>query len=204
MGTRDMDQPAEHWAGAESLDPTPVWKQYVLIALLLFGGLIVVLVVSLVAILPQIVTPPALLPGDRLVLPIADLPGVNQQPQRIEPAPADPRTFYLARPSAGEAIAFRARWAPTVGAAECPVETLVATAGSAFEYGYTATCATSPARTYTFDSRGGPKDDSHRGLDHYLVSRSDDRVIVNLSRVIQPSERMGGPVPTGIPQPQQP
>ena len=33
MGTRHEDQPAEHWAGAESLDPTPVWKQYVLIAL---------------------------------------------------------------------------------------------------------------------------------------------------------------------------
>jgi len=85
MGTRDTDQPAEHWAGAESLDPTPVWKQYILIALLLFGGLIVVLVVSLVAILPQIATPPALVPGDRLVLPVADLPGVNQPPKRIEP-----------------------------------------------------------------------------------------------------------------------
>ena len=35
MGTRHEDQPAEHWAGAESLDPTPVWKQYILIALLL-------------------------------------------------------------------------------------------------------------------------------------------------------------------------
>ena len=202
MGTRYEDQPAEHWAGADSLDPTPVWKQYILIALLLFGGLIVVLVVSLLAILPQIVTPPALVAGDRLVLPIADLPGANQQPKRIEPTPGDTlRAFYLARPSAAEAFGFRARWAPNVGAAECAVDTGVTATGSAFEYGYVATCVGS---MFTFNARGDSKDGSHRGLDQYLVSRSDDRVIVNLSRVIQSSERTSGPVPTGIPQPQQP
>jgi hypothetical protein len=205
VGTRHEDQPAEHWAGAEPLDPTPVWKQYILIALLLFGGLALVLVVSLLSILPQIVTPPALVPGDRLVLPIADLPGVNQPPKRVEPAPGDAvRAFYLARPSAAEAFGFRARWAPTAGAAECAVETGVAASGSGFEHGYVASCPSGTARTYTFDARGDPKDGSHRGLDQYLVSRSDDRVIVNLSRVIQSSERTGGPVPTGIPQPQQP
>jgi hypothetical protein len=205
VGTRHEDQPPEHWAGAESLDPTPVWKQYILIALLLFGGLIVVLVVSLLAILPQIVTPPALVPGDRLVLPIADLPGVNQQPKRIEPAPGDaPRAFYLARPSAAEALGFRARWAPNIGAAECAVDTGVTAVGSTFEYGFAAWCEGTPGSPYMFNARGEPKDGSHRGLDQYLVSRSDDRVIVNLSRVIQSSERTGGPVPTGIPQPQQP
>jgi len=83
------------------------------------------------------------------------------------------------------------------------VETRIAAIGSAVEYGYAATCE-SGGRIYTFNAHGGPKDDSHRGLDHYLVSRSDDRVIVNLSRLIQASERTGGPVPTGIPQPQQP
>ena len=202
MGTRYEDQPAEHWAGADSLDPTPVWKQYILIALLLFGGLIAVLVVSLLAALPQIVTPPALVPGDRLVLPIADLPGVNQQPKRIEPSPGDTgRAFYLARSAAAEAFAFRARWAPSIGAMECAVDTGVNATGSTFEYGYVATCA---GGMFTFNARGDPKDGSHRGLDQYLVSVSDDRVIVNLSRVIEASERTGGPVPTGIPQPQQP
>jgi hypothetical protein len=205
VGTRHEDQPPEHWAGAESLDPTPVWKQYVLIALLLFGGLIVVLVVSLLAVLPQIVTPPALVTGERLVLPIADLPGVNQQPRRVEPAPGDSgRAFYLARPSAAEAFGFRALWAPTIGATECPVRIVVSAAGSALEYGYAATCDASAGDNYTFSARGEPKGGSHRGLDQYLVSRSDDRVIVNLSRVIQPAQRTGGPVPTGIPQPQQP
>ena len=43
-----------------------------------------------------------------------------------------------------------------------------------------------------------------RGLDQYLVSVSGDRVIVNLSRVIESSERTTGPVPTGIPTPQAP
>jgi hypothetical protein len=205
MGTRHEDQPPEHWAGAESLDPTPVWKQYILIALLLFVGLIAVLVVSLLAILPQIVTPPALVPGDRLVLPIADLPAVNQQPRRLEPTVGDTgRAFYLARPSAAEAFGFRARWAPTIGGTDCPVQIVTAATGNAFEYGYAASCLTSTGRVYTFNARGDPKDGSYRGLDQYLVSRSDDRVIVNLSRVIQSSERTGGPVPTGIPQPQQP
>ena len=32
MGTHYHDQPPEHWAGPESLDPTPVWKQYLLVA----------------------------------------------------------------------------------------------------------------------------------------------------------------------------
>jgi hypothetical protein len=32
VGTRYEDQPTEHWAGPESLDPTPVWKQYILVA----------------------------------------------------------------------------------------------------------------------------------------------------------------------------
>lgn len=205
MGTRYEDQPTEHWAGAESLDPTPVWKQYLLIALLLFGGLIAVLVVSVLAILPQIVTPPAFVPGDRLVLPIADLPAVNQQPKRVEPTPTDTdRTFYLARPSAAEALGFRARWAPTIGAPECPVALVIRTTGSVFEFGYAATCEASAGRIYTFNSRGASSDGSYRGLDQYLVSRSDDRVIVNLSRVIEAAQRTSGPVPTGIPQPQQP
>jgi len=205
MGTRYEDQPAEHWAGAESLDPTPVWKQYILIALLLFGGLIAVLVVSLLAIAPQIVTPPALVPGDRLVLPISDLPGVNRQPKRIEPTLTDTgRAFYLGRPSTAEALGFRARWAPTVGATECPVEVITTTTAGMFEFGYAATCEMSAGRIYAFNARGASRDGSYRGLDQYLVSVSDDRVIVNLSRVIEASERTGGPVPTGIPQPQAP
>lgn len=205
MGTRDEDQPAEHWAGGESLDPTPVWKQYVLIALLLFGGLVAVLVVSLLAIMPQIVTPPALVPGDRLVLQLADLPAVKGPPKRIEPARNDTgRSFYLARPSQDEALAFRQRWAPTVGGQECDVTILTLVSGGSVEFGYSANCERIYGRLFAFDARGASRDDSYRGLDRYLVSVSDDRVIVNLSRLVRAPERTSAPVPTGIPQPQQP
>jgi hypothetical protein len=205
MGTRYEDQPAEHWAGAESLDPTPVWKQYLLIALLLFGGLVAVMVVALLAAAPQIVTPPALVPGDRLVLPITDLPAFGLSPRRIEPSPSEgSNAFHLARPAKDEVLAFRASWSPTVGGRECPVEFATLTTGSVVEFGYAARCESIFGRIFIFTPRGAPRDGGYRGLDQYLVSVSDDRVIVNLSRVIEARERTGGPVPTGIPQPQQP
>lgn len=205
MGTRYEDQPAEHWAGAESLDPTPVWKQYLLIALLLLGGLIVVVVVALLAIAPLVVTPPALVPGDRLVLPLADLPRPGQPPRRVEPSVTDgSRAFHLARPAPNEALAVRAYWSPAVGGAECPVEMATFATGAAVEFGYLARCENTFGRVFTFTQRGASRDGGYRGLDQYLVSMSDDRVIVNLSRIITPSERTGGPVPTGIPQPQPP
>ena len=60
MGTRYEDQPAEHWAGAESLDPTPVWKQFALIGIFLALGLVLAGGVAVFAAAPQLVTPPAL------------------------------------------------------------------------------------------------------------------------------------------------
>jgi hypothetical protein len=203
VGTRYEDQPAEHWAGADSLDPTPVWKQYVLIALLLFGGLIAVLVVSLLAILPQIVTPPALVPGDRLVLPISDLPAAGAPPKLVGlPYLGSDRELWLVQPAKGEVYAFRRAWSfQRDGGGPCSIEIMGLAAAE--QRTFIAKCA--DGRAPTFGGRGqsfeGP---AMRGLDQYLVSRSDDRVIVNLSRVIQSSERTGGPVPTGIPQPQQP
>ena len=102
MGTRIEDQPPEHWAGPESLDPTPVWKQFALIGIFLFLGLILLTGVAAVAIAPQLVTPPALVPGDRLVLPISALPpyvtGAGSLPNRIGPPLVDePRGFFLGR-----------------------------------------------------------------------------------------------------------
>jgi hypothetical protein len=182
MGTRYEDQPAEHWAGAESLDPTPVWKQYVLIAALLFGGLIAVLVVSLLAIAPQIVAPPALAPGDRLVLPIAELPPPGA-PKRIgSPLVDEGRAFWLTQPTRTRSLALRARWAPRVGAGECAVDL-----GGPNEL--IAKCADG---TYRFDFAGNATS-APRALDQYLVSVSDDRVIVNLSRLIRADEKVPAP-----------
>jgi hypothetical protein len=203
MGTRYEDQPAEHWAGAESLDPTPVWKQYILTALLLFGGIIAVLVVSLLAILPQIVMPPALVPGDRLVLALSELPGPGAPPKLVGlPLLGAERELWLVQPAKGEVYAFRRAWSLQTGAGvRCSIE--IMGLASAEQRTFIAKCR--DGRAPTFGGRGqsfeGP---AIRGLDQYLVSVSNDRVIVNLSRVIEAAQRTGGPVPTGIPQPQQP
>ena len=203
MGTRYEDQPAEHWAGAESLDPTPVWKQYILIALLLFGGLIAVVVVSLLAIAPQIVTPPALVPGDRLVLSLSAVATTRIVPLRVgAPLIDDSRSFWLTRMLPGNFYAFPTRWSPRAGESECPVEVDNASRTANSPPGFVASCG--PARgTYKF-SASGSAGNGARDLDQYLVSMSDDRVIVNLSRLVRAPERTTAPVPTGIPQPQTP
>lgn len=206
MGTRIEDQPPEHWAGPESLDPTPVWKQWLLIGLFLVLGLVLVGGVALFAVAPQVTTPPALVVGDRLVLPLSALPsadvgGVGAPPNRVGPPIIDEsRSFLLGRIDRNEVIAVRALWSPVVGQPECPVGFGI------FEgkLGYIASCERTAGRVYTFDDRGNPRGGSYRGLDRYLVSVSADRVIVNLDRLIVASERTAGPAPEGLPQPQRP
>src|SRR2546428_13598061 len=105
MGTRYEDQPAEHWAGAESLDPTPVWKQYILVALLLVVGLVVVVIVAATALAPQFAVPPALVPGDRLVLAASDIPAVGSARSFGPPLVDEARGFYLVQPQKGKVIA---------------------------------------------------------------------------------------------------
>src|SRR6266850_7530446 len=105
MGTRYEDQPVEHWAGPESLDPTPVWKQYLLVALLLVVGLVAVIAVSVAALAPYFATPPALVAGDRLVLSASDVPAVNGAPRLVSTPLIDAsRAFYLVQPAKGEVL----------------------------------------------------------------------------------------------------
>ena len=202
MGTRYEDQPVEQWAGPESLDPTPVWKQYALVGILLIVGLVVVVIVAVAALMPQFVTPPALVPGDRLVLAASDVPAVGAAPKLISsPLVNETDSFYLVQPAKGEVLAFRARWAPRTSEPECRVQML----SGRPEPGFTVVdCRVfAPPAPPIFSIRGEPQTGSAtRGLDQYLVSMSGDRIIVNLSRVIEASERTGGPVPTGIPTPQ--
>src|SRR3989442_2787656 len=102
MGTRYEDQPPELWAGPESLDPTPVWKQFALVGLFLFLGLVLVGVVAAFAVAPQLVTPPALVPGGRLVLPLSALPtyvgGAGAPPDRGGPPLVDGAPGFLLAP----------------------------------------------------------------------------------------------------------
>ena len=190
MGTRIEDQPPEHWAGPESLDPTPVWKQFALIGIFLFLGLVLLGGVAVFAAAPQLVTPPALVPGDRLVLSIADLPPVGGAPKRFgAPLVDEAHAFWLARLSNTETVGFRAIWTDQLGRA-CPV-------------GWNETLDNRPLRFFTaackgsaltlFNDRGEAGPGAPRGLDRYLVSVSDDRVIVNLSRLIISAERTSAP-----------
>ncbi|TMG40217.1 MAG: hypothetical protein E6H88_00330 [Chloroflexi bacterium] len=181
MGTRYEDQPPELWAGPESLDPTPVWKQFLLIGLLLLGAIALVVGVSAVAVAPLLVAPPALVPGDRLVLPGSYVRAIGAPPYDVVPPLVDEaHRLWLGRVSATEVVAIRAIWAPRPGEPECPVG--VGVFGGAI--GYVASCERTAGRVFTFDAQGGSRDGASRGLDRYLVSVGDDRVIVNLGRLI--------------------
>ena len=200
MGTRYEDQPVEQWSGPESLDPTPVWKQYILVALLLFAGLALVVAVSVTALAPQFATPPALVFGDRLVLSISDLPAVGAPPAIIGAPIVDPaREFLIGQPVKGQFVAVRRAYSwKGDGSVRCNIRAI--SLSSVDQRTFIAVCDDGHAPT--FNGRGEAIDFGARNLDQYLVSVSGDRVIVNLSRLIEPSERTGGPVPTGIPQPQ--
>jgi hypothetical protein len=199
MGTRYEDQPVEQWAGPESLDPTPVWKQYILVALLLFVGLVVVVVFSVMALAPSFVTPPALVPGDRLVLAASDLPSVGGSRQVGAPIIDDARSFYLVQPEKGRVLALRIQWTGSDGSM-CHLTTPPAATRQPFAA--IGCFIRDVQRGQPLFDINGESTNGYRALDQYLVSVTGDRVIVNLSRIIQASERTSGPVPTGIPQPQ--
>ena len=191
MGTRYEDQPPELWAGPESLDPTPVWKQFLLIGLFLVVGLVLVGVVAVFAAAPQLASPPALVPGDRLVLSAGDVPSVGAAPKRVAgPLVDDAHAFWLSRVSPNEVVALRAHWTDALGR-DCPVDWVSTLNGSPLRL-YAALCP-GHGTTAFFSERGDAHLGAPRGMDRYLVSVSGDRVIVNLSRVIISPERTSAP-----------
>jgi hypothetical protein len=193
VGTRYEDQPPEHWAGPESLDPTPVWKQFALVGIFLFLGLVVLAGVAAFAAAPQLVTPPALVAGDRLVLRVDTVPAVGAGPKFVGPPLIDDaRSFFLVQPAKGQVFAFRARWAVRPGGADCRV--LPAPGRPTPQQLLASECAAASGQRGSplFDLRG-LSTNGFRGLDQYLVSVSDDRVIVNLSRLIVSAERTSAP-----------
>ncbi len=183
MGTRYEDQPPEHWAGAVSLDPTPVWKQYLLVVVLLLGALAVIAVAAAFAVAPQLATPPALVPGNRLVLSRAQLPGVMKAPVRIGEGIVPERdAVWILQVTDREYVAVSAYWSHPDTAERCPVLAGSLTPGPA-----DAVWRAGPGcegMSWNFGPRGDPVK-APRGLDRYLVSVEGDRVIVNLSRTIR-------------------
>ena len=195
MGTRIEDQPPEHWAGPDSLDPTPVWKQFTLIGIFLALGLVLLGGVAIFAAAPQLVTPPALVPGDRLVLRLDAVPAVGAGPKLVGPTVIDDsRSFYLVQLAKGQLVAFRARWAELPGGEECRV---VPAPGRPtpppLEFLASDCAAASGQRGSPIFDLHGVSTNGFRGLDQYLVSVSDDRVIVNLSRLIVSPQRTSAP-----------
>src|SRR2546430_17072841 len=179
MGTRYEDQPPDHWAGPESLDPTPVWKQFALIGIFLLVGLVLLGGVAVVAAAPHLVTPPARVPGERLVLPSAALRAVGSPPNDFGPPVVDDaRRFWLVRLSSNNAVAFRAWWSPTSGGPECPVE--IGGVGGAL--GYVASCERTLGRIYRFDGLGGPSAGAPPGPAPYLFSGGAACLVGNLTR----------------------
>lgn len=183
MGTRYDDQPPEHWAGPESLDPTPVWKQFLVVGLLALGALAIIAVVALLALAPQLATPPALVPGNRLVLARAALPGVMEAPIRIgaELVPED-RAVWLLQAASGEYVAVSAHWVHPDRGIRCAVVAGKQTPGPAGAVWRSADDCSE--ERWNFGPHGEPLK-APRGLDRYLVSVEGDRVIVNLSRAIR-------------------
>ncbi|MSQ37899.1 MAG: hypothetical protein EXR61_06265 [Chloroflexi bacterium] len=173
MGTRYEDQPPEHWAGPESLDPTPVWKQFLIVGLLLLTGLGMIGVFAYLALGAQLATPPALVPGGRLVLARSEVPALGAPAKRVgPPLIGEAQTFYLAQPEKGEVVALRALWAPGDELPACLVE-------PGRGVGFAVRCGAD----FVFGPNGEPTG-APRALDRYLVSIEGERIVVNLSRVI--------------------
>ena len=195
MGTRYEDQPPEHWAGPESLDPTPVWKQFLLTGLLLLGALVIVAAVALLSLATQLAAPPALVPGNRVVLGVADLPPPGDRPVRIgAPLVPEERAFWLFQVAEGDYVAASAWWRRPGDDAPCAVIVGKTTPGpSGAVWRAADECST---ERWSFGPAGEPMT-APRGLDRYLVAMEGDRVVVNVGRTIRGFGRT--PQPTRSP-----
>jgi hypothetical protein len=165
VGTRYEDQPVEQWAGPQSLDPTPVWKQYVLVAAFVLIALVLIAGVAYSALAVELATPPASVIGGRVVLGVGDYPAVGGALKRFgAPLVDEAHAFYLMQYKNGEFIAISASALPTAP----------------------------PNRVYGIsvsDTAGGPPPD----YDHYLVSMEGTKVVVNTSRLIKGTQVVPAP-----------
>jgi hypothetical protein len=168
MGTRYEDQPVEQWAGPESLDPTPVWKQYLLVAAFVVVALVLVAVVAYGSLAVELATPPASVIGGRVVLAATDVPGVGATARRYgAPLVDDAHAFYLFQYKNGEFLAIAASAFPSVPP-NSEIDILVD------------------------GTPGGPP----LNVDHYLVSVEGTQVVVNTSRLINGTEVVPAPSAT--------
>jgi membrane-associated protease RseP (regulator of RpoE activity) len=165
VGTRYEDQPVEQWAGPGSLDPTPVWKQYLIVAAFVLVALVLVVVVAYSALAVELATPPANVIGGRVVLSISDVPAAGASAKLYGAPLVDAQhAFYLVQYKPGQFIALRAAGLPDL-----------ARGG---DLGVSVN-----------DTPGGVPPP----FDRYLVSVEGSKVVVNTSRVINGVEVVPAP-----------
>lgn len=185
MGTHFHDQPAEHWAPPVSLDPTPVWKQYILVAALLAVSLVLIAIISVPALLPTVVTPPAVVPGGRVVLALDAMPGVGEEPRRVgAPLVDGDHAFFIGQPLRGDFVAVRAAWSPGPGMPECDVHPIPPITAPVWSFSASCPAELELSGSPIFGPKGEPIA-APRSLGRYLVSVDRDRVIVNIAREIR-------------------
>jgi len=164
VGTRYEDQPVDQWAGPESLDPTPVWKQYLLVAAFVVIALVLVTGVAYSALAVELATPPASVIGGRVVLATSDVPPVGGRARLYGPPLVDAQhAFYLIQHKPGAFLAIRAAGFPDLTRRDVAIS--------------------------VSDAPGGPPPT----FDRYLVSIEGAKVVVNTSRVINGTEVVPAP-----------
>jgi hypothetical protein len=165
VGTRYEDQPTDHWAGPGSLDPTPVWKQYILVAAFVLLALVLVSVAAYGALAVELATPPANVIGGRVVLSASDVPKAGAPARHYGPPLVDDaHAFYLMQTKKGQFIA------------------VLASALRGFSV------ADDIRFTVPNDGAGAPPP-----FDRYLVSVEGSKVVVNTSRVINGTQVVPAP-----------
>ncbi|HEV2249299.1 MAG TPA: hypothetical protein VGT60_02195 [Candidatus Limnocylindria bacterium] len=164
MGTRYEDQPVEQWAGPGSLDPTPVWKQYLLVAAFVLIALVLVAGVAYSALAVELATPPANVIGGRVVLATNDVPAVGASAKLYGAPLVDAHhAFYLIQYKPGQFLAIRAVGPFAVG------------------------------RNGDFGVSVNGEPDGPLPFDRYLVAVEGAKVVVNTSRVINGTEVVPAP-----------
>lgn len=162
-----------------------MWKQYIVVAVLLLVSLMLIAAISIPAILPSVVTPPAAVPGGRVVLAVSAMPDVGHKPLRIGVPLVDERqAFYIQQPLKGELVAVLARWSPAEGAAECAVVPVPPFTAPVWSYSVECPPGVELQGSPIFGPRGEPIA-APRSLVRYNVSVSGDRVVVNVANPLR-------------------
>lgn len=138
--------------------------------------------VAVLSFATQLATPPAVVPGNRVVLSRDALPGPDDLVMRIGgPLLADEQAFWISQPRPEEYVVVSAWW-ETPDGRTCEVVSRAQGAGPIAPPPLTTADDCDVRANFRADGEpaGAP-----RGLDRYLVAVEGDRVVVNVGRPIR-------------------